>query len=237
MLTDLLAHPNASRTGKSRAHGARMFALLTLSLLVAGAASAVTVETGSETFTGKIDELSFARTVTVSDGSYEWELSATGSGLRTKYRFKVYEAVLYASPSSLPPATAAEIARPSVAKRIEMHFRRGVDANKMTGAFRDGFKKVLGEEGMEPYEEQIDTFLSFFDAKIEKEETIVLTWLPGGKLITDVRGETKPVMTDAGLSEALFLIWLGDDPVSKDLRRDLLRLVSAESYEKSESDE
>ncbi len=212
----------------------RAFAVLALSLLLAGFASAITIEKGTETFTGKIDELSFPRTITVSDGSYERELAATGSGLRTKFRFKVYEAVLYVSPSSLPPATAAEIARPAVAKRIEMHFRRGVDADKMTGAFRDGFKKVLGEKGMEPFETEIERFLSFFDAKIEEEETIALTWLPGGKLITEVRGVTKPVMTDAKLSEALFLIWLGDDPVSKDLRRDLLRLVSAESFESSQ---
>ncbi|NNE09673.1 MAG: hypothetical protein HKN20_14020 [Gemmatimonadetes bacterium] len=206
----------------------RALAALSLLLLMTGFASAISIEKGTETFTGKIDELSFPRSMTVRDGSYEWELSATGSGLRTKFRFKVYEAVLYVAPSSLPPAAAAEIARPAVAKRIEMHFRRGVDADKMTGAFRDGFEKVLGEEGMEPFESGIEQFLSFFDAKIEKEETIVLTWLPGGKLITEVRGVTKPVMTDAKLSEALFLIWLGDDPVSGDLRRDLLRLVSAE---------
>lgn len=203
-------------------------------LLAAAPAASITIEKGAETFTGKIDELSFPRAITISDGSGEWDLVATGSGLRTKFRFKVYEAVLYASPSSLPPANAAEIARPEVAKRIELHMRRGVDADKMTGAFRDGFEKVLGEEGMKPLEPVIERFLALFDAKIEEGETIELTWIPGGKLTTVVRGETKPALTDAKLGEALFLIWLGEDPVSRDLRRDLLRLVSAEA---SESDD
>jgi hypothetical protein len=186
------------------------------------------IQPGEATFEGKGAKGPFPREVTIRLGDETWQLRALGSGVRKKFVFKVYEGILYGDASvSLGQDPFGEIIRGDWAKGIVMHFVRDVGADKIRGAYRDGFRKVLGEEKADSLL-QASPFLSYFDRKIKDGEEMALWWLPGHGLYTRVGNDWKPALPDSMLARALFAIWLGEDPVSKDLRRDMVRFVTAE---------
>ncbi len=180
---------------------------------------------GGETFEGKVSELQFPTTITIESGGTSWTLNALGSGLRTKFRIKVYEGVLYADDTAVLEDEQKRIAHQTArALRIDMHFRRDVDAEKIVNAFRDGFKKSIPEEMKEKLAADQEIFLSGFEDKLMKEDVIALTWLPGVGLVTQINGSQKTVVDNSDLATALFLIWIGDDPVNGGMKKDLFRL-------------
>jgi hypothetical protein len=105
-----------------------------------------------------------------------------------------------------------------------MHFRRDVDAEKIANAFRDGFDKTIPDEMKEKLAADQEKFLSGFEAKLMKEDIVALTWLPGVGLFTEINDSQKTVVNNPDLATALFLIWIGDDPVNGGMKKDLFRL-------------
>ncbi len=213
-------------------HSLRVFPLLALFLLFflapqieAQENAPLKIERGEAVFEGKVSEHSFSRSMTISVGGEEYEMRALGSGLRTKWRFKVYEAVLYADRSGdFHAADPAAVARPGVAKRIEMHFLRGVGAEKIRNAWKDGLNKTIDKELEGTLDEERAAFGEYFQDELKKPDVIELTWIPGQGLFTTTGGDSFDPIASPEFSEALFLIWLGEDPISGDLRKDLFRI-------------
>lgn len=180
---------------------------------------------GTETFEGKISELHFPTTITIESNTGHWKLKALGSGLRTKFRIKVYEGVLYADASAVLEGKPKELAHQTArAAHIEMHFRRDVGDDKIADAFRDGFNRTIPEEMADGLRADREQFLAGFDESFKKGDVVTLTWLPGVGLITRINDTQKPAIDNAHLATALFLIWIGDDPVSGGMKKDLFRL-------------
>ncbi len=192
-----------------------------------GAAGQPTFELtpGPESFEGKISEHQFPTTITIESNTGIWKLNALGSGLRTKFRIKVYEGVLYADETAVLEGKMGELAHQTArAAHIEMHFRRDVGAEKIVGAFREGLKKTIPDEMEAELQADCDKFLAAFTEEFKKEDVVTLTWLPGVGLISRVNGTQKSVVQNSHLSTALFLIWIGEDPVSGGMKKDLFRL-------------
>ena len=182
-------------------------------------------ETG-ERFKGKGTDMTFPTQVLIHESGVT--LNALGSGVRKKFVFKVYEGVAYVQEGAeLGDDPFQGIIAGDFAKRIHMFFERDVDMEKIQGAYRDGMKKVLGEEGWpESVAEDFETFLGYLSGEgIKDQESLSLTWVPGWGLYTDVKGQGYPPLDNPELAGALWAIWFGDKPVSKDLKKDMLRFV------------
>ncbi len=210
-----------------------LLSIFLLSLLAfAGSPSAtfagtLVFEPGEETFEGKVSELHFPTTLTIRDGEKTWSLNALGSGLRTKFRIKVYEGVLYADENASLDGESKELAsQTEYAAHIELHFRRGVGGDKIIDAFRDDLKKTIPDDRKESLKEDEEKFLALFERKCEKGDVVTLTWLPATGLVIRFNGEEAGVINNPELSTALFLIWIGDHPINDGMKRDLFRLVS-----------
>jgi len=147
------------------------------------------------------------------------QLDALGTGIRTKFRFKVYAACFYAEKGADLGEEPCEAAiRGDFAKRIVMHFLRDVDAEKIAGAYRDGIRKTL-DEG---HDEAIEGFCGLFTEKVLEGQTIVLTQLPGKGVLAEQDGQKLGILEDGKVIAALWATWFGEKPISGKLKKGLL---------------
>ena len=154
------------------------------------------------------------------------ETTLLGVGLRTKsfLKVKVYAVGLYVADSALAgplkdktgPALYQELVWGDFPKEIHLRLVRDVSASQMQEAIRDALEKAD--------KARTDQFVSYFGDIMNGEE-YVLRWAPGGSLETIAKGTPKPTIADKNFAAAVFGIWLGDEPVQDDIKRDLVTRV------------
>jgi hypothetical protein len=152
------------------------------------------------------------------------DMSLLGVGLRTKtmLKVKVYAVGFYVADSALSGPLAAYKGKTDSApfykdlvwgdfeKQIVMKFTRDVSADQIRGAFRETLQGTS----------KLETFLGYFGDTKEGQE-YVITWKPGGILVTKVVGVDKPEINDKTFAAAVFGIWLGDKPIQEDVKKGL----------------
>lgn len=149
------------------------------------------------------------------------DLSLLGVGLRKKNVTKMYAIGLYVAASALSGPLKGKIGTPELyreivagefKKKLVLKFLRDMSADQIRGAFRDGLKGVGGKT---------DVWLGFF-GDVRSGQECVIGWTPGTGLETRVAGLGNPALKDKALASAVFGIWLGEQPVQDDLKRDLV---------------
>lgn len=186
---------------------------------------------GTETFKGKGTDDQFPSQVRIQAGGETVTLKALGSGLRKKMMFKVYEGVLYADVNAAIGEDPYEaLISGDFAKRVEMHFLRGVDGGKIRETYEEGFAKTIPADAMTPeLEEAKKTFLGFFtDEGVKDGQAIEITWMPGMGLYVVMPGRPGGPIADPAFAKALFAIWFGPNPPSDDLKTGMVRFVKGE---------
>lgn len=150
------------------------------------------------------------------------DMSLLGVGLRKKnVTTKMYAVGLYVADSALSgplkgkagtPDLYRELVGGEFKKKLVLKFLRDMSADQIRGALRDGLKGVGGKT---------DVWLGFF-GDVRSGQECVIGWAPGVGLETRVAGLGNPALKDKALASAVFGIWLGDQPVQDDLKRDLV---------------
>lgn len=154
------------------------------------------------------------------------ETTLLGVGLRTKtfLKVKVYAVGLYVADTALAaslkdktgPALYQELVWGDFPKEIHLRLVRDVSASQMQEAIRDALEKAD--------KARTDQFVAYF-GDIKTGEEYVLRWAAGGTLETLAKGTPKPQIADKNFAAAVFGIWLGDEPVQDDIKRDLVARV------------
>jgi len=171
-------------------------------------------------------EKAFPATVTVSSGEKQYTLSITGVAVRKKFVFKVYGMAHYFED---PPAGSMKDVLKAMtvdgkAKQITMDFAREVTVEQIRGAYSDGFKENAPAEELASLKPSIDTFLSYFDAPVKENDTFILRWFPGGKIVPVIGGKEKPAIVNQRFAEVLWTIWFGEDSIVD--REDLVARIA-----------
>ncbi len=150
------------------------------------------------------------------------ELQLNGIALRKRAFFKVYVAGLY-----LPAkATSAEavLAAPG-AKRMTMVMLRDVGAETFSASLADGLRDNLSEAELARLKPQIDELMATMQriGEAKKGAVILLDYAPASGTSFAVNGtpQGKPI-GDEEFFRALLRIWLGERPVSADMKSALL---------------
>ncbi len=156
------------------------------------------------------------------------DTSLLGVGLRTKtiLKVKVYAIGLYVADAALAgslkgksgPPLYRELVWGDFPKEVHLRLVRDVSASQMQEAIREALEKA--DKG------RTDTFVSYF-TDIKTGEEYVLRWAPGGTLETIAKGTPRPPIADKDFAAAVFGIWLGEDPVQDDIKRDLVSRAPA----------
>ncbi len=155
-------------------------------------------------------------TVSQADGTV---LQLNGAGIRTKVFFKIYIAELYLADkqSEVPSVLNGDGGR-----RIVMHFLYDeVGKEDLVEAWNHGFQGNGSAEQLAELSSQITSFNALFDT-VKKGDQIILDYIPGKGTTVMIREEMKGIIEGKPFNDLLLSIWLGEKPVSKALRDDLL---------------
>jgi len=144
-------------------------------------------------------------------------LVLNGMGLRKKYMVKVYVAGLYLEQKSSDPGA---ILKADAAKRIVMHFVRGVSKNQIVDAFSESFEDN-SPDAKQTLKVEIGQFLGGLDSVKDGDE-MFLTYLPGTGTTVAINGKEKLTIAAPAFAPVLFSVWLGPKPPSSDLKAGLL---------------
>jgi hypothetical protein len=147
-------------------------------------------------------------------------LVLNGGGTRVKLFMDMYVAGLYVPTKS---NSGDAIAKANEAGAVRLHIVSSlVTTDRMKEAIIEGFKKSTGGKTA-PLQARIDKFVQVFSLEpIVKGNEFDVTYSPeegtkaykGGKLLQTIEG--------ADFKTALWGIWLGNDPVDKNLKEGML---------------
>ncbi|MDH5473564.1 MAG: chalcone isomerase family protein [Gammaproteobacteria bacterium] len=146
---------------------------------------------------------------------YQKQLQLNGIGIRYKFFFKIYIAALYLEEKS---NDITRIIESDQAKRVLMHFVYDkVEKEKLVAAWLEGFEANLSKDDFKSLESRINMFNSLFET-VETGDVVLLDFIPGKGTRVISKGQEKGLIEGADFYAALLKIWLGDEPVDKELK-------------------
>lgn len=144
-------------------------------------------------------------------------LKLNGMGLRTKAFFKVYVLGIYLE---TPTTDANALISTDAVRRAEMHMLRDVGKNKITQAIQEGFEKN-SKDKMGVLKDRLAKFNAGIP-DLKEGDALVFTYVPGKGTTAQV-GNNAPVTVEGkDFGDALFLNWVGPNPVDDDLKKAVL---------------
>lgn len=197
-------------------------------------------------------EIAFPVSLQVGDkGKGVHQLISTGVRKKTIFRVKVYAFGLYLDVAKAAPQlkpfmsqTTKKLLKSSefdrnvlsdnFGKSIRLVMARNVDADDMAEAFDDSlaprikrFTKKDNPEVQKNALKTLETFRGMFTTELKKNDELIFTQLPGGKLYTRIQGKDQKVLTSKALCWALFDVYLGDDPISDSGKENFVEALPA----------
>ncbi|MEW5737265.1 MAG: chalcone isomerase family protein [Thermodesulfobacteriota bacterium] len=146
-------------------------------------------------------------------------LVLNGAGFRTKYFFNIYGCGLYLQKQDKDAKKIIEADEPM---GVRMHFVfRKVSGKEMSDMLDKGFTKAT-KGNTAPIREQIEHLLALLPATLYRGDIVDLFYVPGRGIVCYING--KYAGEDPGLNfkQAVFAIWLGDEPVNETLKKEML---------------
>jgi hypothetical protein len=149
-------------------------------------------------------------------------LELNGMAMRKKVVFKVYVAALYLVSKSSNPE---EILQSDAARRMEMHFVRNVDKNKICEAWDEGLENNTPGAAAS-LKQQFADLCGLMD-DIKDDQAFVFTYVPGKGTIVEVAGTEKGTIAGKEFADAMLRCWIGPKPgPGEGFKKSLLGLQS-----------
>lgn len=165
-----------------------------------------------------------------------------GAGARKVYGFKVYAMGLYLEDEPARkgfPALAARaggsdhdsLARGDLAhqfvvlgdfgKAALLHFVRAVSGKDTRDAYREALGDDVNNRAPADLKRDAEAFLAMFD-DIKDGEDLMIRTTGSGQVVVEANGKKKVGPTNVRLAHDIWDIWLGQKPISADLKRGML---------------
>ncbi len=155
----------------------------------------------------------------VSIAGLDKPLLLNGAGIRYKFFFKVYIGALYLAQKQNSPKAILESDGPN---RVLMHFIYDeVSQEKLTDAWLEGFENNTEKAQMEALKDRLAKFNRLFTT-VHAGDVVLLDYVPGKGTTVNVKGVEKGVIKGADFNRALLAVWLGEEPVTEDLKEAML---------------
>lgn len=146
-------------------------------------------------------------------------LTLNGAGVRSKFFIDLYVGALYLNAKS---SDSASVIAADEAMTIRLYITSSlIDGEKMSAATLDGFVKSTGGN-LEPIQKEVDSLINAFRDAVEDKDVFDLQYVPGEGVSVIRNGDVKATVPGLAFKQALFGIWLSEDPVQDDLKEDML---------------
>jgi hypothetical protein len=147
------------------------------------------------------------------------KLTLNGMGMREKFFIDLYVSSLYLERSE---TNASRILKSKRSSAIQLNIVSGFITNeKMKSAIMNGFKQATNDK-IGPIQVQIDEFMTLFDS-IKKGDQFTLLSKPNKGITAYKNGVKQTSIKGDKFRNALFKIWLGDNPIQSDLKESMLK--------------
>lgn len=147
-------------------------------------------------------------------------LILNGTGERTKFFITVYNTGLYLEQKSSDAVFIINSDKP-MAIRMKV-ISKYATVEKVKSALLDGFSDAT-EENTAPIQTEIDQFIADgFAEKIVEGDIFEFIYTPKQGVKTNKNGEQKSIIKGLSFKQALFGIWLSEDPAQYSLKEELL---------------
>jgi len=157
----------------------------------------------------------------ISMHGLDTKLVLNGAGIRYKFFFKVYIAALY-----LPKVENSdiEVLKSKSPNRLLMHITYSeVPYKKLVDGWVDGFKNNTSKSIFSILEPRLIQFNQMF-SNLHEGDVVLLDYLPGKGTRVTIKGVEKGIIKGADFNRALLSVWLGENPVTEELKSVLLGL-------------
>ncbi|MEC7838689.1 MAG: chalcone isomerase family protein [Chlamydiota bacterium] len=171
--------------------------------------------------------ISFPLEVSFEENGQSYTLEATGVATRKKLFAKVYSIAHYMQNpiQGSPDTVIAEVLdNDSIAKQLTMHWVRKVSPQKIQSAYESALETTLTPNERAAMQDEIDTFIGFFQSNSEVGDVYIFRWLPEGKLIIEINEKRAGEINNPAFARAVWEIWLGSNRVVK--RNNLVSLYT-----------
>ena len=182
----------------------RYLAIATIFLLLSGPSSAALVEDIL------FDDL-------YSAGNVELKIRGTGV-LRYMVFVKAYVGGLY-----LPEDVSSDDALSEVPKRLEVEYFHAIKGKDFGPATRKMIAKNVDDITFQRLEPKIELHSRMYE-DVKPGDRYSLTYIPGKGTELALNGEPKGTIEGFEFAAALFSIWLGENPIDKSFKKQILGL-------------
>ncbi len=143
-------------------------------------------------------------------------LVLNGRGTYMRFIFKIYEISLFLEKKS---SDSKKILESSETKVLNLKFLRDVSASQLRSSLLAGYHENCGSqcEALRPYIEEVNSKIP----DLKEGESLVLRFYPSGLILKTNLGSYLEIANSA-FSRVLLSIWLGSDPPSSSLKKDIL---------------
>lgn len=155
---------------------------------------------------------------TIKTGSTQ-ELKLNGAGVREKWLMDLYVGALYLKERE-SDAVKIIMQEDEMAIRLEM-VSNMVTSERMTSATLEGFEHAT-HGNTAPLQPQIEAFLATFKEPIKKGDVFEMVYVPGEGVKIFKNSQLKNTVAGEAFKQALFGIWLSDQPAQKSLKAEML---------------
>lgn len=147
------------------------------------------------------------------------ELVLNGVGIRTKFFMDIYVAALYLPKTN---QNAEEIIAADEPMAIRLHIVSSmINPKRMSDSTRDGFVRSTGGN-VAPIEAEVEELITAFQDAVEEGDTFDLVYEPASGVTVYRNGESKSNVKGLKFKQALFGIWLSEDPIQDRLKDKML---------------
>lgn len=162
-----------------------------------------------------VNDVDVADKIQVADQS----LTLNGAGVRSKFFLDLYVGALYLGNHS---ADANATVAADEAMTIRLHITSSmIDGEKMSEATLDGFVKSTGGD-IAPIQTEVNALIGAFRDAVENKDVFDLQYVPGQGVSVIRNGDIKVIVPGLAFKQALFGIWLSEDPVQEGLKEEML---------------
>lgn len=167
----------------------------------------------------EVEGIDFPQQVVPAPGAAPLVLS--GAGLRRFLLFDVYAVGLYLP--ALAPSPEAAISSPG-RKRVSIALLRDVDAAQFVDALQKGLHANQDEAAMRALGPSVARFESIFTSLgvMKKGMRVAIDSVPDTGTVVTIDGAPREPIPDPAFYPALLRNWLGEHPVSADLKKQLI---------------
>lgn len=145
-------------------------------------------------------------------------LQLNGAGVRKKFIVKVYVGALYLPRKMSDAAAIVTLDQP---KSVRMFFLRDVDRGSIFSAIRDGFESNSRAQ-LPELEPKLKLLEGGLPLEVKEGQVVEVAYAPGRGSTVSVEGGTSVTIEGKVFGDALFRVWLGEDPVDSGLKEGML---------------